>query len=109
MGVRPGSTCGAGREGSRRRDRLRADRALLATAAALGATGCEPSLVIGGVSFAPWMACVVAGATIAYVIARILEARLFDYDPRYFVWTFLSLSTICAFALWWVLVRPPPG
>ena len=38
-----------------------------------------------------------------------LEARLFAYDPRWFVWTFLALTVLCSIALWNLLARPPPG
>jgi hypothetical protein len=73
------------------------------------AAGCGGSVVAGGVSFAPWMACVAAGAVVAYVLARILEARLFAYDPRYFVWTFLALATLCSIGIWYLVARPPLG
>jgi len=72
--------------------------------------GCDQgSLLLFGVSFAPWMGCAAAGVVIAYVIARLLEAYLFAYDPRYFVWTFLALTVLSAVALWNVFARPPPG
>jgi hypothetical protein len=76
---------------------------------ALQLAGCGSSLLVGGVSFAPWMGCVAIGALLGYLLARILEARLFAYDPRYFVWTFLALATLCSIALWVVTARPPPG
>jgi hypothetical protein len=74
-----------------------------------GTAGCEGSLLVAGVSFAPWMGCAAAGALVAYAVARLLEVRLFDYDARYFVWTFLSLATLCSIALWYLVARPPPG
>jgi len=77
--------------------------------AALLSAGCEGSLLVAGVSFAPWMGCAAAGSLVAYVVARVLEARLFAYDPRYFVWTFVSLATLCSIALWYLVARPPPG
>lgn len=76
---------------------------------ALLASGCQGSLLFGGVSFAPWMGCVAVGALVAYVLARILEARLFAYDARYFVWTYLALTILCSIALWVLVARPPPG
>lgn len=66
-------------------------------------------MLVAGVSFAPWMACTLGGALIAYVLARVLEARVFAYDARYFVWTFLALATLCSIALWSLAARPPPG
>lgn len=83
----------------------------LAVVAGLGLlAGCdEGSLLLFGVSFAPWMGCAAGGVAIAYVLARLLEARLFAYDPRYFVWTFLALTVVCAVVLWNVFARPPPG
>lgn len=81
--------------------------ALVATLA-LGA-GCEGSLLAFGVSFAPWMGCAAVGALVAYVLARVLEARLFAYDPRYFVWTFLALTVLFTVVLWNLFARPPPG
>lgn len=89
------------------RARIAIALAVLSTLA-LGA-GCEGSLLAFGVSFAPWMGCAAAGALIAYVVARVLEARLFAYDPRYFVWTFLALAVLCTVALWNLVARPPPG
>lgn len=71
--------------------------------------GCDGSLLAFGVSFAPWMACAALGAMAAYVLARVLEARLFAYDPRYFVWTFLALTVLIGVALWNLFARPPPG
>ncbi|HEY8515776.1 MAG TPA: hypothetical protein VIS07_09725, partial [Candidatus Binatia bacterium] len=59
--------------------------------------------------FAPWMGCAALGSLVGYVVARVLEARLFAYDARYFVWTFLSLATLCSVALWWLVARPVPG
>jgi hypothetical protein len=82
---------------------------LRACALLLLASGCQGSLLVGGVSFAPWMGCLALGSLVAYVLARILEARLFAYDPRYFVWTFVALATLCSIALWSVVARPPPG
>jgi hypothetical protein len=73
------------------------------------ASGCQGSLLVAGVSFAPWMGCALVGTLVAYVIARLLEARLFAYDPRYFVWTFLALATLCSIVLWNLVARPPPG
>lgn len=73
------------------------------------ASGCEGSLLIAGVSFAPWMGCTLVGALVAYVLARVLEARLFAYDPRWFVWTFLALTVLCSIVLWNLVARPPPG
>ena len=73
------------------------------------AGGCQGSLLVAGVSFAPWMGCTLVGALVAYVIARVLEARLFAYDPRWFVWTFLALTVLCSIALWSLVARPPPG
>jgi hypothetical protein len=73
------------------------------------AAGCQGSLLVAGVSFAPWMGCALVGSLIAYVIARVLEARLFAYDPRWFVWTFLALTVLCSIALWNLVARPPPG
>lgn len=70
--------------------------------------GCQGSLLVGGVSFAPWMGCALVGAAIAYVLARLLEARLFAYDPRWFVWVFAALATVCSIALWSLVARPPP-
>lgn len=81
----------------------------LALTTLLQLAGCSGSLLVGGVSFAPWMGCVALGALLAYVLARILEARLFAYDPRYFVWTFLALATLCSIALWVLVARPVPG
>ncbi|MEW6271038.1 MAG: hypothetical protein AB1689_17280 [Thermodesulfobacteriota bacterium] len=89
--------------------RRRAATALAGLVAAALAAGCEGSLLLGGVSFAPWMGCAAGGVLVAYVGARLLEARLFAYDARYFVWTFLSLATLCSVALWWLLARPVPG
>ena len=80
-----------------------------AAALAVLAGGCDGSLLVAGVSFAPWMGCALAGSLVAYVLARVLEARLFAYDPRYFVWTFLALATLCSIALWNLVARPPPG
>lgn len=71
--------------------------------------GCQGSLLVAGVSFAPWMGCTLAGVLVAYVLARVLEARLFAYDPRWFVWTFLALAVLCSIALWNLVARPPPG
>ena len=73
------------------------------------AYGCQGSLLVAGVSFAPWMGCALLGAAVAYVLARVLEARLFAYDPRWFVWTFLALAVLCSVALWSLFARPPPG
>lgn len=84
--------------------------AALGVAATLGlGAGCDGSLLAFGVSFAPWMGCAALGALIAYVLTRVLEARLFAYDPRYFVWTFLALTILCGVALWNLFARPPPG
>jgi hypothetical protein len=55
------------------------------------------------------MGCAALGALAGYLLARLLEARLFAYDPRYFVWTFLALSALCSIALWALVARPPPG
>lgn len=72
--------------------------------------GCDQgSLLLFGVSFAPWMGCAAAGVVLAYVLARLLETYLFAYDPRYFVWTFLALTVLCSALLWNVFARPPPG
>ncbi len=76
---------------------------------ALLAAGCGGSVVVFGVSLAAWLVCAAAGAALAYVAARVLEARLFAYDPRYFVWTFLALATLCSVVLWWAFARPPLG
>ena len=92
-------------EGSRSRERSLVTVVLIASLAA----GCQGSLLVAGVSFAPWMGCTLAGALVAYVIARVLEARLFAYDPRWFVWTFLALTVLCSIALWSLVARPPPG
>lgn len=91
------------------RPTTRSDLRTAGAAVLLLACGCQGSLLIGGVSFAPWMGCALAGALIAYLIARVLEARLFAYDTRYFVWTFLALAILCSIALWSLFARPPPG
>jgi len=83
-------------------------RATLLAAAAL-ATGCGGSVLAFGVSFAPWVACAAVGTIVAYLMARVLEARLFAYDPRYFVWTFLALATLCSLGIWYLVGRPPVG
>ena len=75
----------------------------------LVACGCQGSLLIAGVSFAPWMGCALGGTIVAYLLARLLEAYLFAYDPRWFVWVFLALTTLCSVALWNLVARPPPG
>lgn len=76
---------------------------------ATSACACQGSLLVAGVSFAPWMGCAVVGAAIAYALARLLEAHLFAYDPRWFVWVFVALTTLCSIALWSLVARPPPG
>lgn len=89
--------------------RRRRSRSASACLAALALAGCGGSILVSGVSFAPWMGCVALGALVAYLLARVLEARLFAYDPRYFVWTFLALAALCSIALWMLVARPPPG
>jgi len=85
--------------------RWRATSALLLAVA----SGCAGGQLVAGVSFAPWMGCALVGALIAYALARVLEARLFGYDPRYFVWTFLALAVLCSILLWKLAVGLPPG
>ncbi|MBY0274834.1 hypothetical protein K2Z84_05810 [Candidatus Binatia bacterium] len=73
------------------------------------ACACQGSLLVAGVSFAPWIGCALVGAAVAYVLARLLEAHLFAYDPRWFVWVFVALTTLCSIVLWNLVARPPPG
>jgi hypothetical protein len=85
-------------------------RALAGAVLVAAATGCQQgSLLVGGLSFAPWMGCALVGALVAYVLARVLEARLFAYDPRWFVWAFLALAVLCSVSVWSLFARPPPG
>ncbi len=67
--------------------------------------GCTGNVIIGGIYFAPWIACVLAAVVPAYVLTRICEARLFEYNPRYFAWTFLPLTIIFSVAFWWAFAR----
>ena len=67
--------------------------------------GCGGNINLGGIYFAPWMACVMAGALGSYAATRLLERHLFDYDPRYFAWVFLPLTVLLAFVLWFFFVR----
>jgi len=67
--------------------------------------GCAANVNIGGIYFAPWMACVGGGAVLGYAATRLLERHLFDYDPRYFAWAFLPLTVLFSFAFWLVFVR----
>jgi hypothetical protein len=68
-------------------------------------SGCAGNLDIGGIYFAPWMACVGGGAVLAYPATRLLERHLFDYEPRYFAWAFLPLTALFSFAFWLAFVR----
>ena len=80
-------------------------RALLLLLTTATATACGGNVNLGGIYFAPWMACVMGGAVGAYTATRLLERHLFDYDPRYFAWAFLPLTAVLAFALWFVFAR----
>lgn len=78
--------------------------AALAASAALLA-GCGGNVNLFGIYFAPWMACVAGGALVSYAATRLFERYLFDYDPRYFAWTFLALTVLFSFAFWFTAVR----
>jgi hypothetical protein len=67
--------------------------------------GCGGNVIISGIYFAPWIACLAAAVVPAYLLTRLFEARLFDYDPRYFAWTFLPLTVIFSVAFWFVFAR----
>lgn len=67
--------------------------------------GCGGNVNLFGIYFAPWMACVAGGAVLGYAGTRLLERHLFDYDPRYFAWTFLALTALFSFAFWLTCAR----
>jgi YtcA family len=68
-------------------------------------SGCGGNVNLFGIYFAPWMACVAAGALFGYAATRLLERHVFDYDPRYFAWTFLALTVLFSFGFWLAVVR----
>jgi len=68
--------------------------------------GCTGNVIVSGIYIAPWIACVVAAVAPAYLLTRLLEARLFNYDPRYFAWTFLPLTILFSIGFWFVFARP---
>lgn len=67
--------------------------------------GCDGNVIISGIYFAPWLACVALGAALALAGTRLLQAHVFDYDERYFAFAFLPLTILFAFALWFVFAR----
>jgi hypothetical protein len=77
----------------------------LPTALLLALAGCGGNVNVFGIYFAPWMACVMAGALLGYAVTRLLERHLFDYDPRYFAWAFLALTALFSLAFWFIGAR----
>lgn len=69
--------------------------------------GCDGNVIIAGIYFAPWLACVALGAGLALAGTRLLQSHVFDYDERYFAFAFLPLTALFAFALWFVFARTP--